>query len=1652
MACIRVKVQSLISKLQSKYGIQTKQLVTPLKKFKEDGEDGGSKEDWYLVEKTKRFCLPKTMLFLGRDECDVVVQSQSVDKRHAVVTYDHYLCRFKIKDLSTAHGTYVNESRIPEQEYVTLNHMDSVRLGFDTMVYHVEKGSHVPHTHHGHAHHPTDTLPGWAARDEGVQLHMAECEVIRSRGQMVFNQVPRGCIAEQQIHHTCVHQMEEPNFVDMHRSFGRKQSEEGSNPGLGSNTWPRKRLRQGRHHPHVASVFTGDQADGSMTNNGYDYPSNGDGPHHSACEHGTYYDPPQDDQCVCFDRNADYLDYAVTRIPRSGSRHQLPPELETVKKCTPLYGQPDWWGEEEGTESYPSKPGSKRSSVHGDTESSNQADRPRSLSLEQKEALSRMEKSQGEAEYGTRYMEIPYRALESDREKETPPRSMSSSLSKDSLFSETSKMNTPDTPGDRTSSKEGTPDRGRQTDTAAMAFTVDFGDDDKKSKMPKSLSECVPSKIRKSFRERKDKVQQRSQNKEATPSKSEEEREMSPAQTKKQDDTASSSSDTKPVKKYSASKKTDSHGNKKLGGEKSPSRLTENGDSSGKSDTPVKGSRAARSKKSPSSVRSNTKSPKSKPAEVSTLDPTQYRDPASFLIDKMFEGNSKGNQKPVAEMESSAVPLTEHDLYQESASYDLMAVQNGDSNGDLISASNLKKQKSKDICSPCMQVTNDKLIPDKKEDDKVSEAGTYTIEAEEECGDEDEARRNIDRVFGVDPNIVFERPVIDVENSDEEAEEGEVTENLESAQKRAFRDRGSSMEVEAGSADTMEDLEIPDDIDLEDLSLATMSTDDVPKWVSQWAALAKQRALKKSQSLDLEEGHNSMKDLGSQKPPNGRKRPGTGRKLPSIPTDQSPCNSDNSPQIGEVSPRSGDATPRQEDPLTQWPLDSKQKSVTISNQVVTHYEVTNGDLSARGRSGSGSDMSGDTTQRTDSPASDSAPTNTSMDTEVLLKDTVTVMAAMEARMANRETMNGYCPNDTAGDSDSDSLVAMVNGDDKFVKPTAFSSPRDNLGKRSTPKHVLTSTPKKPALSKSLSVNRDQNVSKTTKPRSYSLDTSGVSDVYSESSELGDSESYRSDVSSDAMGSSAKKEARKGVITNTKPNRAFALRRAKADGPEETPRTNRSRSSTGSSPRGSTNRTASSSRAHTASSVARSTASSTAKTTVRSKSGMSGRYDSGKSEVSLGAEIVKKSRENIKSSSPNFDRKDGGRHSLRSGYKTNSQKTLSIFNPVEAARRNELKVLKSQLKKTDGSRGLSVSGHSARSQSQPGSRSNSPKAAERLAWKRRKEYDPRKAVASAKAKAKDVPKSKPLPSNQSTLAKRRMYRSASFTNSGELSVRSTDTCRNGSISSVEDLSLTTSEATDSFDEQGLPRAFIPLSGPLRRDRISHSADEDDASLSVHSSQDISRGMLGSAVYKSAFTPPPPKLKSPSVATSPLPTSTLSSRRRTLDSIEYEENHSRLSGGDSPQSYDTLLITSIYQLSLKLKTSTDRTLNKLREHNRVSATPSPIDDFLSHSGKNEIPAWKSANQELAGILKNLRKIEHHQQVVHRALFPDEDSPTEVSGISSREKQKYYKEIQRIRNELADFRFIDKPECEEAWKKQEDPQEMSPDMEEIGEEEFY
>ncbi|KAK6182363.1 hypothetical protein SNE40_010071 [Patella caerulea] len=92
-------------------------------------------DDWYLVESNgHRSRIPRTMLFMGREHCDVQVKSDTVDKRHAVLTYDVFLSKFKIKDLSSINKTYVNSTRIQEQEYVTLNHMDTVQLGHDILL------------------------------------------------------------------------------------------------------------------------------------------------------------------------------------------------------------------------------------------------------------------------------------------------------------------------------------------------------------------------------------------------------------------------------------------------------------------------------------------------------------------------------------------------------------------------------------------------------------------------------------------------------------------------------------------------------------------------------------------------------------------------------------------------------------------------------------------------------------------------------------------------------------------------------------------------------------------------------------------------------------------------------------------------------------------------------------------------------------------------------------------------------------------------------------------------------------------------------------------------------------------------------------------------------------------------------------------------------------------------------------------------------------------------------------------------------------------------------------------------------------------------------------------------------------------------------
>uniref|UniRef100_A0AAV2JJZ7 FHA domain-containing protein n=1 Tax=Knipowitschia caucasica TaxID=637954 RepID=A0AAV2JJZ7_KNICA len=96
---------------------------------------------WFLVSSGgTRHRLPREMIFVGRDDCELMLQSRSVDKQHAVINYEPGTDEHKVKDLGSLNGTFVNDVRIQEQMYITLKLEDKLRFGYDTNLFTVVQG------------------------------------------------------------------------------------------------------------------------------------------------------------------------------------------------------------------------------------------------------------------------------------------------------------------------------------------------------------------------------------------------------------------------------------------------------------------------------------------------------------------------------------------------------------------------------------------------------------------------------------------------------------------------------------------------------------------------------------------------------------------------------------------------------------------------------------------------------------------------------------------------------------------------------------------------------------------------------------------------------------------------------------------------------------------------------------------------------------------------------------------------------------------------------------------------------------------------------------------------------------------------------------------------------------------------------------------------------------------------------------------------------------------------------------------------------------------------------------------------------------------------------------------------------------------------
>ncbi|XP_061598888.1 centrosomal protein of 170 kDa protein B isoform X2 [Cololabis saira] len=135
---------------------------------------------WFLVSSSgTRHRLPREMIFVGRDDCELMLQSRSVDKQHAVINYESNTDEHTVKDLGSLNGTFVNDLRIPEQTYISLKLSDVIRFGYDAHVYILEKSQHkVPEEALKHEKYTSQLQLGIKALEaktkEKQQLHGSE--------------------------------------------------------------------------------------------------------------------------------------------------------------------------------------------------------------------------------------------------------------------------------------------------------------------------------------------------------------------------------------------------------------------------------------------------------------------------------------------------------------------------------------------------------------------------------------------------------------------------------------------------------------------------------------------------------------------------------------------------------------------------------------------------------------------------------------------------------------------------------------------------------------------------------------------------------------------------------------------------------------------------------------------------------------------------------------------------------------------------------------------------------------------------------------------------------------------------------------------------------------------------------------------------------------------------------------------------------------------------------------------------------------------------------------------------------------------------------------------------------------------------------------
>ncbi|KAK7078673.1 hypothetical protein SK128_000012 [Halocaridina rubra] len=564
----------------------------------------------------------------------------------------------------------------------------------------------------------------------------------------------------------------------------------------------------------------------------------------------------------------------------------------------------------------------------------------------------------------------------------------------------------------------------------------------------------------------------------------------------------------------------------------------------------------------------------------------------------------------------------------------------------------------------------------------------------------------------------------------------------------------------------------------------------------------------------------------------------------------------------------------------------------------------------------------------------------SRDTESFLRDTEQLVTSLQARMEMKTGVRGssFESHDSGGDSDLDTSTSypIVDDDDRLMK--TFSSQQKNKLKLSgidgiskTP--PVATSPRKPdplGLESRLKLG-------THFKRERSIVSDGGYDMYSSARGTGE-QCLQSDSSSEA--SEPLKDSRSKTIDNNPPlkfNRAFSLRRARL-GCDDVPQSK-------------SNIPIEKKKLAQSSSVGNMPG--TKKVPSATKTIQSTRVDSQSQAISS------------KAGSNDFSRGDGGRFSLRLA-RSGSTSAVSK-SPSHASGKKEL--------------------YNGLRKGTP--RSNSTLSAKEVDfqnWKRRKNYDPMKAAAEGRKKLVEKKVDKNAPCNGRLSAGLRspsppgsLLRSASFHGTEGMGVSGRWPRRPNHLTTSED------DGPYSLEEEH-PRT-LPHCSPLRRSPTSpHQLS------SPHITSPARQATLAAArARRSSYT----HSDEGEGQGSP-------SRKQSLDESGSEGKRSPMGstrGAVSSRSkakmeaLDNLVISTIHSLSVKVRTTSETLLQKLKsQYDEEGDRAALLEEVLAHLSESDqtlsTGQTRSTSRELAGILRNLKKIEHALEVIDRVMVGVDD----------------------------------------------------------------